>query len=522
MAVNYYKKDKKTNKWVVDDRFSFGGKGSKDTSRNTSVSAGTTPKSSSEKQQDRLDPISKALSDWDSFLKAKQAEAAVIDSSNAASKYNALGRKAEWNMYKPGGSDELMRVGVPSGYKERKTQIPEYNKNRKGQNVDGLSQKDIDNIMAQNDEILKGVTDMGNLTSARTGDASVLEGKKGKEKQKLQGAYNLYGRDQVYAALNKKTSQPSKANVSGLFDSPDAMTKWLEGQYAAGDDAFDKQMQSILAEKNTIGSRAEMYNNYSREEYRNDLNVIYSYNNPAKRGNITEDDYMRAMVRAQAATGQDFKSAVSNGLDVNWFKGALDAYDSGQKSMYEEMKASGALDQDMSYEDYLDNMEAVNARAAMQDKQQQRMNDWESTTAAQSAQIQGNEDYGAVSAYRQDNSIGQLTPNADYLSGSKIYYDAEGNAMRPEDYRQAVMDSILNEYVAAGNDAEARAALEGYSGLIPELQNYNLEAIPYMSDEQKSNFFYLYNSGDKNGARAYLEALVYWDAIAPYRCACQP
>ena len=415
------------------------------------------------------------------------------------------------NLYKVGGSSAIKKHNVPNALRYVNTTGPlAYEWLAEGKDTLGLTEEQFNEISKVYGDVSAFANENENKARARTGDKTVLNGMPmSKEAKEYERLLNLYGRDQVDAALNKKTSQPSKANVSGLFDSPDAMTRWLEGQYEAGDDAFDKQMQSILAEKNTIGSRAEMYNNYSREEYRNDLNVIYSYNNPAKRGNITEDDYMRAMVRAQAATGQDFKSAVSNGLDVNWFKGALDAYDSGQKSMYEELKASGALDQDMSYEDYLDNMEAVNAQAAMQEKKQQRMNEWESTTSAKSAQIQGNEDYGAASAYRQDNSIGQLTPNADYLSGSKIFYDAEGNAMRPKDYRQAVIDSILNEYVAAGDDADARAALEGYSGLIPELQNYNLEAIPYMSDEQKSNFFYLYNTGDKNGARAYLEALDY-------------
>ena len=186
MAVNYYKKDKKTNKWVLDERFSSSSKGNKDTSRSDNTSAGTAPKLNGTKQTDNLDPISKALSDWDTYLKTKQAEAAVIDSSNAVSKYNVLGRKAEWNMYKPGGSDELMRMGIPSGYKELQTQIPEYNKNLKGQSVYGLGQEDIDNILAQNDELLKGATYMGDLVAARTGDASVIDNADNwKEKQKL-------------------------------------------------------------------------------------------------------------------------------------------------------------------------------------------------------------------------------------------------------------------------------------------------------------------------------------------------
>ena len=171
----------------------------------------------------------------------------------------------------------------------------------------------------------------------------------------------------------------------------------------------------------------------------------------------------------------------------------------------EEFEANrGWIFEGMSEKDYLDQYTAYLRNEKAKNEQQAKYDKWQAEADERTAEIMGMPDYDALSQYRPDAQY--LVPDAGYLDGYDFYTDSDGTMLSAKQYTEKAINETLNALVAAGNDPEKIAALQGNIQMLPGLMGeYNYEALPYMTDNQRGAFFALYNSGDTEGAKQYLK-----------------
>lgn len=171
----------------------------------------------------------------------------------------------------------------------------------------------------------------------------------------------------------------------------------------------------------------------------------------------------------------------------------------------EEFEANrGWIFEGMSEKDYLDQYTAYLRNEKAKNEQQAKYDKWQARADERTAEIMDMPDYNALSQYRPDAQY--LVPDAGYLDGYDFYTDTDGTMLSAKQYTEKAINETLNALVAAGSDPEKIAALQGNIQMLPGLMGeYNYEALPYMTDNQRGAFFALYNSGDTEGAKQYLK-----------------
>lgn len=164
----------------------------------------------------------------------------------------------------------------------------------------------------------------------------------------------------------------------------------------------------------------------------------------------------------------------------------------------------GEIFQGMSEKEYLDKLTAYYRNKKSQEAAQKKYDDWKAGADAETAKILAMPEYETNSVYKGGSEY--LTPDNAYLEGYDHYTDANGVTLSAKQYREKVVNETLAALVDAGNDPAKLESLRGNIEMLPELNNndYNYEALPYMTDEQRSAFFTLYNSGKTDAAKDYL------------------
>ena len=161
----------------------------------------------------------------------------------------------------------------------------------------------------------------------------------------------------------------------------------------------------------------------------------------------------------------------------------------------------------MSEKEYLDMYTAYLRDQQNQNAQQAKMDKWQAGADAAVAEAQKMPGYEELSKYVPD--VEYLTPDIGYLEGYGNYTTEAGETISASEYRKNATDAFLAAFVDAGNDSEKRRQIEFSLEMMPELNNYNIEAIPYMTEDQKGAFFARWNSGDRDGAKQMLKTLDY-------------
>lgn len=158
----------------------------------------------------------------------------------------------------------------------------------------------------------------------------------------------------------------------------------------------------------------------------------------------------------------------------------------------------------MSEKEYLDRLTAYYRSKKNQEAAQKKYDEWKAGADAETAKILAMPEYEANSVYKGGSEY--LTPDNAYLEGYDHYTDENGVTLSAKQYREKVVNETIAALVDAGNDPAKLEALRGNIEMLPELNNndYNYEALPYMTDEQRSAFFTLYNSGKTDAAKDYL------------------
>lgn len=161
----------------------------------------------------------------------------------------------------------------------------------------------------------------------------------------------------------------------------------------------------------------------------------------------------------------------------------------------------------MSEKEYLDMYTAYLRDQRNQNAQQAKMDKWQAGADAAVAEAQKMPGYEELSKYVPDEEY--LYPDMGLLEGNGFYTTQSGEDISAGEYRKNATDAFLAAFVDAGNDPEKRRQIEFSLEMMPELNNYNIEAIPYMTEDQKGAFFARWNSGDRDGAKQMLKTLDY-------------
>lgn len=161
----------------------------------------------------------------------------------------------------------------------------------------------------------------------------------------------------------------------------------------------------------------------------------------------------------------------------------------------------------MSEKEYLDRYTAYLRDQRNQNAQQAKMDKWQAGADAAVAEAQKMPGYEELSKYVPDEEY--LYPDMGLLEGNGFYTTQSGEDISAGEYRKNAADAFLAAFVDAGNDPKKRKQIEFSLEMIPELNHYNIEAIPYMNEDQKGAFFARWNSGDRDGAKQMLKTLDY-------------
>ena len=174
----------------------------------------------------------------------------------------------------------------------------------------------------------------------------------------------------------------------------------------------------------------------------------------------------------------------------------------------EEFEANrGYIFNGMSEKEYLDQYTAYLRDQKHKNEKQAKHEEWQQGADAAVAEAKTMPEYESLSQYVPDEEY--LYPNMEYLEGLGNYTTQAGDVISADEYRKNTTDAFLAAFVDAGNDPAKRKQIEFALEMMPELNNYNIEAVPYMTDDQKGAFFAKWNSGDRDGAKQLLKTLDY-------------
>lgn len=276
--------------------------------------------------------------------------------------------------------------------------------------------------------------------------------------------------DQYAKYVQARTGNASV--LDGLDEGSDAYRQYKGLLNLSGYDLASAAIPSDDAALNT-------YRNYSREQLEQDLLDVYKHGN-SKVYKLSEADYMAAKDRLTAFAGEDVEQAFLT-EDVNdVMQRVLGKYDSGDEELHDRFYESQEQARNVvAYDEWLNYLSSMDRQKEEVDKQAEH-------------------DAFVIDTHNR------LSQNADYAELSKYVetdsplYNAVMLEPGSEEQRKAITD--------LGYDWSARL-----NGFMPAMgwsteDSYGFE---YMTDEQRSDFAYLWNSGDIDGATQYLKDIAW-------------
>lgn len=193
MAVNYYKKDKKTGKWVVDEALSA-------SSKNTAAS-----KASRAAAASGADPIR----EWEDYVKNRAATLAAQDIPNAFTAAKVADTYTADNIYKMGGASALRSDRGLYGYRQLNQQLPQYMAGLQSGTPYGMTEEDEFALKTAASDVYKHTKAQNTLLTARTGGLSSIDmtGMSKAQQEELQRGDTLARRDAIYEKLKANPDQ---------------------------------------------------------------------------------------------------------------------------------------------------------------------------------------------------------------------------------------------------------------------------------------------------------------------------
>lgn len=163
--------------------------------------------------------------EWESFINSEIAKHVMAEQSKVPTQLTTYQSKINSDLYKPGANSNLAQTSYGLGKIGRDTAMRQKLFKDSAAAL-GMSDEKINEMLASYGQNADVANQLHTLTAARTGDASVLHGKKGQEKRELQGLYNLSEYDVTAPALmqqNNVQSFEELAELSKNFNLQDAL-----------------------------------------------------------------------------------------------------------------------------------------------------------------------------------------------------------------------------------------------------------------------------------------------------------
>ena len=146
--------------------------------------------------------------EWERYVNGITAQFATEEQSKVPNQLTQYQSKINSDLYKPGAGATLAPVNYQLGKIGRDTRWrQQFIKDTSA--MLGLSEEEVDKMMSSFTEDAEAADALGAVTAARTGDTSVLAGKKGQEARDLKGLNNLYGYDVNTPGLMQKNNAKS-------------------------------------------------------------------------------------------------------------------------------------------------------------------------------------------------------------------------------------------------------------------------------------------------------------------------
>lgn len=496
-----YKYDKKTKSWVVDEKKTQEAvKRNNDYRKSSSASRYGSQKSST----DAVDPISTA--EASSYTPTKKSEKPAktydlntnvglddADKANDALNAQAAGKGmintinsvpvwTEWQnsvLYKPGSSYTIKNSPMYSdiGYAKSEQDI-----NRQwmmdGHEYLNLSDEGFKTLMSKYDEAMGYTDSTWRLLNARVGNEHVIDqATNWKEKQKLQGAYNLSGYDQVPRQLATNVPEDFKR---------DGITTYR--------DLYNKQVA------------------YSRDQMEKDLKTIDSFYNaryamPGMRFDAeAEQEFADAVSRYEEYSGVDLTNMPAD-YDGKWIKRMMSSYDADTDMLRGVVEGSEG---NWDFDDVYNRDKALLDEQRQKEQADAKGKKFEAEAGEMEAAVQNTEGYADKSQY---------IPGTQYwMPGSDDYNILAGGSMpSPEDTtsweerNNRVRYSFINDFLAAveAKDDATISDMREIAGNLGALDGYDLDAMTNMDEDQIKTAFAYINGNNYQGFEDYMRKINY-------------
>lgn len=138
--------------------------------------------------------------EWERFINSEIAKHVMAEQSKVPTQLTTYQSKINSDLYKPGASANLTQTNFGLGKIGRDTTMRQKLFKDSAAAL-GMSDEKINEMLASYGQDADVANQLHTLTAARTGDTSVLQGKKGQEKRDLKGLVNLSGYDKSTADL---------------------------------------------------------------------------------------------------------------------------------------------------------------------------------------------------------------------------------------------------------------------------------------------------------------------------------
>ena len=353
------------------------------------------------------------------------------------------------------------------------------------QGVGNMPNKDIGS-RAYDESVTKGATLFGelqaptvyhqNLIKAAAGDTSVLD-----------------DRDKVIADLKaqKGVKRADIRAAKNQFNDYEAMLRY------SGYQSVDAAMNSGNAYDTRAKNIIDKQFGYSRDQLEDDLLTMQEY---ALTGINSGESFDAVNGRLSEYFGRNaYEDAVND--PGGWMQKYMDDYDAGSAYAEQFISANSGVagtDADFGLDSYMQHMQAI----ANEEEAETKLKEYHDGRKATHEDLASNSDYAI---------------NSQYMQGGSHY--------TPEDLDNGIFESSdrgsqLNDLVHASADlstfdqvAEAINNLPNNAGV--EIASY-ASSIRYMTEEDRADFFYIYNTQGYDAAKAFLDNELAWNLDRQY------
>lgn len=381
------------------------------------------------------------------------------DHANAWSKY------VSDQMYKRKGGKNLKNAGLTHVYDDAIKTLNSF-KGQIQENSGGSEDGETARLLKYLDSQGMTLTEEGKQIRARTGDVGVLD-----DQRKLM------------AELEKSGSKEERKSAE---DSYELYTQLLRLS------GYEKVAANLNAGKGLLYETYKHQNNYDREQLQEDLMTV-EY---GMRFGSRDREYTKAKQRLDSYYGRDITREIQldgNLMDNTWAQPYLDKYDQDTAALNDYInQVSGLAGTDATF-DMSDYMLYQNT-LTNQERQEARYAEYDDRRTTLHEEIASRPGYDNGSQHIQGGAY-YTAPQSNSTFG---YYD-EDNPDVIESYDSG---SMINDLVYASADESSFNAKLKELEQTPnsELAQAYAGQIRYMTDEDRKDFFYVYNVDGLNAA----------------------